>query len=49
MVNVIEAGLIYKYQKMHSNTKDIGDLLGIKNIKDTINGMDDQCKIPTAA
>jgi prophage antirepressor-like protein len=33
------------YEEPLFKAKDIGDLLGIKNIKDTINGMDDQCKI----
>ena len=33
------------YEEQLFKAKDIGDLLGIKNIKDTINGMDDQCKI----
>lgn len=33
------------YEEPLFKAKDIGDLLGIKNIRDTLSNLDDQCKI----
>jgi len=43
--NDLNINIYGTYEEPLFKAKDIGDLLGIKNIKDTINGMDDQCKI----
>jgi len=39
--NDLNINIYGTYEEPLFKAKDIGDLLGIKNIKDTINGMDD--------
>lgn len=33
------------YEEPLFKAREIGDLLGIKNVRDTISNMDDQCKV----
>ena len=43
--NEIFINIYGTYEEPLFKAKDIGDLLGIKNIRDTLINLDDQCKI----
>ena len=43
--NDLNINIYGTYEEPLFKARDIGDLLEIKNVKDTVNGMDDQCKI----